>query len=145
METDGFETLIASIRASLATQTLQLTGVGPLFRVQRKNLYGAFLGALPPELHQHYNCSTCARFVNRYGGLVTIDDSGDQRPVLWDPSSVPPVFKSAVMVMHDIVLHDQVSRVFLSTDDTWGTPQTEPDKKTGRVWSHMAVFRELYT
>lgn len=57
--------------------------VGPLFTTDAHTLWDAYLENLTPSRRQHYNCSCCRRFIEKFGGLVTIDESGQTYPVLW--------------------------------------------------------------
>jgi hypothetical protein len=55
----------------------------PLFLVDSADLFDIFLGALPANLRQHYTCRTCRHFVNRFGGLVTVQPDGALRSAIW--------------------------------------------------------------
>lgn len=103
---------------------------GPLFTTDADELFQWFLTALPAERRQHYTCHCCRRFIETYGGLVTIDESGATWPILWDASEVPPFFANAIRALFKIVLNAKVTGVFLSKDSQWGNP------KTGE-WTHL--------
>ena len=93
-EHDGYEELLAGIRREFGENTKD--GKTPLFTTDAGELYGLLLGCIPKEARQHYNCNACRHFVNRYGGLVKIDEkTGKQTPVMW-PETVPPFFADAV-------------------------------------------------
>lgn len=53
-----------------------------LFTTNCDGLFEAYLANLPEEARQHYICSTCRNFINRYGGLVTISDDGEMQSVI---------------------------------------------------------------
>lgn len=55
----------------------------PLFLVESADLFDVFLGALPASLRQHYTCRACRHFVNRFGGLVTVQPDGSLRSAVW--------------------------------------------------------------
>ena len=98
-----FEQLIADRVASLK---------GPLFTTDASGLFDAWLAGIPGEswfmetVHgeptgvkahsgprQHYNCRHCMRFIERYGGLVNIQDDGRiTNPVFWELAKVGPEF-----------------------------------------------------
>lgn len=106
-------------------------------------LYETFLANLPPERKQHYNCRACARFVDRFGGLVTVDDDGEITPVLWDgiERRTPMLFLPAVERLASAVCSAKVTGAFLSGDATWGTPFNVPgpgSKYVRQRWTHLS-------
>ena len=80
---DGYEELLASIRREF--QKCVKDGTELLFTTNAGGLYDLLLQNLPAEARQHYNCYACRHFVNRYGGLVKIDEkTGKQSPAMWN-------------------------------------------------------------
>jgi len=127
---DGYEDLLVSIRKEFE-KNVKDSGM-PLFTTDAFGLYDLFLQNIPEEARQHYNCNACRSFVNRFGGLVRIDEStGGQHPVMWG-SKVPNFFGDAVKAVRDRVKAAKVVGVFVSSDKNLGTPVTGS-------WSHMAV------
>lgn len=93
-ENDGYGELLAGIRQEFDKSTKD--GSTPLFTTNAGDLYGLLLDGIPEEARQHYNCNACRYFVNRYGGLVKIDEkTGKQTPVMW-PEKAPDFFSEAV-------------------------------------------------
>ena len=125
---DGYERLLDQIRLSFnkAVQNNE-----PLFTTNVENLYDIFLFNLPEEARQHYNCRECRNFVNRYGGLVTIDVDGHTHPIMWN-FTAPYFFYDAVRNVGKKVKDAKVTGVFITSEKRLGIP------KTG-VWQHMAV------
>ncbi len=123
------------------------TGSGPpLFTTDAEGLFTAFLAALPPPKRQHYTCNACRRFVERFGGLVTIDLAGKTTSILWEEEEAPIFFGDAVQALRRAVEKAAVTGVFLATDTVWGTPQNRQQLTTiqhGRLdvvtWHHLAV------
>lgn len=119
---------------------------GPLFTTDADNdglvdqdgvkgtLYDLFLSRLPVSEQGYHACRTCRRFVDTYGGLVTIDASGLTHPVLWDVSASHDVghYVPVVKTLHRVVSAARVTGVFLSSEATWGHARTG-------AWPHMAV------
>lgn len=106
---------------------------GPLFQTDANPdyLWDAYLLNLREDRRQHYNCHCCRHFIQRFGGLVTIDDSGRQRSALW--AFMPPdFFLRAVESLHSLVKSAKVTGVFLSADTVLGTPRT-------KEWTHLAA------
>lgn len=103
----------------------------PMFDTDVSNLYDLFLEEIPAEHRQHYNCHACRRFVNNYGGLVTIDDDGVTHPVMWK-FEYPEFFAHAVSKVYSKVKRAKVIAVFITSDKRLGVARTG-------VWTHMSV------
>lgn len=105
----------------------------PLFQTDADEaaLGDAYLSGIREDRRQHYNCHCCRHFIQRFGGLVTIDGEGRQRSALWafDP---PAFFLRSVEALHSLVKKAKVVGVFLSADKTLGTPRT-------KEWTHLAA------
>ena len=127
-ENDGYDHLLKGIRESfeLATESNE-----PLFTTAIEDLYDIFLEHLPAEARQHYNCRACRHFVNRYGGLVTIDDEGYIHPVMWY-GTIPEFFYDAGVAIRKAITDSKVTGVFLTSEKRLGIA------KTGE-WTHMCV------
>ena len=125
---DGYDEFLNGIRTSWAYMTRNNE---PLFTTDAKNLYETFLMSLPEKDRQYYNCHTCRDFVNRYGGLVAIEDNGELTPVMWN-FIAPDLFREAVIDMYSLVKKAKVTGVFYTNLEQLGNP------KTG-VWTHMSV------
>jgi hypothetical protein len=111
---------------------LMISKRNKLFTTNCDGLFEAFLANLPEEARQHYNCSTCRRFVNKYGGLVTISDMGEMESAMWNDRDVPEFFAQSVKAIKNIVLKSKVNGVFLSESKTLGQPVTGQ-------WNHLSV------
>lgn len=105
----------------------------PLFQTDADPaaLWDAYLGNLREDRRQHYNCHCCRNFIQRVGGLVTIDERGRQYPALWQ-FDAPMFFEKSVSSLRRMVDNAKVTGVFLSADRTLGTPQTGE-------WSHLSA------
>ena len=129
-ENDGYGELLAGIRQEFDKSTKD--GNTPLFTTNAGDLYGLLLDGIPEEARQHYNCNACRYFVNRYGGLVKIDEkTGKQTPVMW-PEKAPDFFSEAVKKIRRKVSAATVTGVFITSERQLGTPVTGS-------WEHMAV------
>ena len=108
-------------------------GTKPLFMTDAEDLWGVYLGSFadPTEL-QYHNCHACRKFVERFGGLVTVDAAGMTAPAIWHEDDAPDAYKPAISAMARLVRKAKVTGVFLSSDRVWGTPETG-------VWNHLAV------
>lgn len=127
---DGYEDLLAQIRHNFDRRTSD--SLEPLFKTDAGDLYELFLRHIPAEARQHYNCNACRHFVNRFGGLVTIDEKGHTTPVMWDRLAAPLFFIEAVEAVAATVKAAKVTGVFITSERRLGTPITGE-------WHHMAV------
>ncbi|MBR3358383.1 MAG: hypothetical protein IKG46_11260 [Solobacterium sp.] len=103
----------------------------PLFMTDAADLYDLFLEGLPAPLRQIYNCSHCRSFVNRYGGLVTLDEHGKRTPVMWS-EDVPELYRKGTEMIIDRIRHAEIKGIFYTGEDMLGTEETGE-------WKHMAV------
>lgn len=136
VEEEAYRRLAQHVRDRLAAHS------GPLFTtdVDPEALWAAYLGGLPDERRQHYTCTECRRFVKRFGGLVTVEDTNwkDVRSLLWSyEPTLPPFFARGVERMRRIVSESKITGVFYVSSSACGTRQTF-DLKTGATWSHLS-------
>lgn len=132
---DQYPEFLAAMRLQFDAAT---AGGVKLFTTTAEGLFDAFLAALPANNRQHYNCRACRRFVDRFGGLVTITAEGSAAPLMWEPEAVPAFFLPAAMVAYQAVRRAQVNGVFLCSEPTWGLPSNTSPKPPG-IWRHMHV------
>lgn len=123
----SYEVFSAQIREWFASFTGK-----PLFTTDATGLFDAFLDGLPAEYRQHYTCHCCRRFVETFGGLVSISDAGILRSVMW-PSGAPEMFSRSVDAMVRKICASSATGVFLHGRPIWGTPITGG-------WRHMSVI-----
>jgi hypothetical protein len=122
------------LRLSIREQFKTVTGERKvnLFTTATTNLFSMFLEALPPDFRQNHTCASCRQFVERYGGIVTIDAHGKTIPVMWNPELVPEVYAPAIGKLSSMVAGAAIDNVFLSDLQTWGTPVTG-------IWEHFSI------
>src|SRR5688572_22781935 len=121
---DGY----GDFRTALFTKSL-LPPETPLFTTAAEGLFDLFLAGLPADRRQHYTCRACRTFVDRFGGLVTIDDVGNLTPALW-PEQSNDFFRPAVEAVCRVVSASKVDGVFVSSNDMLGQPVTG-------AWTHL--------
>jgi hypothetical protein len=108
-------------------------GSEPLFTTNAEGLWDLYLGSFTdPADRQHHTCHACRHFIERFGALVTVDSDGRTAPAVWAEDGTPEHFRPAVAAMAQAVCRARVTGVFLSSDKTWGTPQTG-------TWRHLSV------
>jgi hypothetical protein len=119
----------------LVTVSDVFTGAaGPLFTTNAADLFARYLDKLPAEREIH-SCSACRRFIETFGGLVTIGDDGRHVSAIWDVDAAPSFYRPAIKAMASEVLRARVTGPFLSNEHRYGTPKTGP-------WTHFAVTPE---
>ena len=110
---------------------IEKAAAGPLFATDIQDPFQVFLSHLEPEERQHYNCNSCRRFINRFGGLVSIDSQGKTNSFLTE-MGVSNFFLPSIRNMIKYIESAKVTGVFLTTKLTLGEPTTGE-------WNHMAV------
>jgi hypothetical protein len=118
--------------AALQARFLANAAGQKLFTVAAPDLYDAFLIRLPAEERQYHRCAACRRFVERFGGLVTIDEQGHTHSAVWSVADAPPIYAQAVAELIRVIEHARVTGVFYSSDPVWGTP-------IAGGWRHLAL------
>ena len=104
----------------------------PVFTTDVEGLYDIYLQNLPESVRQYYTCNACRKFIENYGGLVTISGV-ESSPVMWDDDELAGPYGRAIAAMYAAVKKAKVTGVYLSTASQWGTPVTGE-------WSHLAVL-----
>lgn len=104
---------------------------GPLFTTNAADLFEVYLSNLPAERDVH-TCTACRKFVEAFGGLVTIDENGRAVSAFWDADVVPLFYRTAVSAMQREVIRSRVTGPFLSSEPRFGMP------KTG-TWTHFSA------
>lgn len=108
-------------------------GGAPLFTTDAEDLWETYLASFEdPAIRQHHNCHACRRFIETFGGLVTIDESGSPAPAIWNPEDAPEECLPAIEALAKRVRRAKITGVFLCSEPKWGTPQTG-------VWRHLSV------
>lgn len=123
----SFCALADSIRASFRNAAANET---VLFTTDAENLYDLILENIPEEVRQSHRCSACKRFVNRFGGLVAINDEGDIHPVMWDDA--PEYYAEAVKAITRAIRKAKITGVFVTIADHLGNAESGG-------WKHLSV------
>lgn len=103
-----------------------------LFTTDASGLWELYLRLLPESERQHHNCRACRHFIERYGGLVAIEN-GNQVSI-WNPGK--GIYKKAFAALNDVTERSSVTGVFLSDVAQLGTPMNFDD--FGNKFSHFA-------
>lgn len=113
-----------------------------LFTTDAEGLWEAYLEGSPSdEEKKHRTCHTCKSFIERFGGLVTLNADGEMVPAFWDEHA-PPGYAAASYNLAKIVRRARVAGVFLTSESVLGTPSSEiwkPGSLSTGVWKHLAA------
>jgi hypothetical protein len=107
-----------------------------LYTTDATGLWDLYLSLVPDADRQYHTCNCCRRFIERFGGLVTISEKGSTKPAVWHPEGVGAYYQPAIAALQKRVAWAKVTGVFASEETTWGWPQT-PDGP--QVWTHFSV------
>jgi hypothetical protein len=102
-----------------------------LYTTDVEGLWGVYLDALPSD-RQYHTCHCCRQFIERFGGLVTLDAHGVPRSAIWHTAVPGDFYASVIAAMQERVESAKVTGVFYSSDKVWGQPVTGP-------WTHFSV------
>lgn len=105
---------------------------GPLFTTDVAALWPAYLAALPEGERQYHTCHACRHFIERFGGLATIDEDGRLAPAIWGAEDANGVLVESFAALARLVRRAKVTGIFRSAEKVWGQPVTG-------IWRHLAV------
>jgi hypothetical protein len=134
-EDEIYERFLVSIRLNFVDVAVPTPAV---FVTDATGLFDAFLANLPADRRQHYTCNACRRFVDRFGGLVRIDDDGSIVPAMWNRADAPEFFRNSVSDLARLVQRAKVTGVHISDEGTYGLPSNK-SKVAPYEWNHMSV------
>jgi hypothetical protein len=100
------------------------------FTTDISDVWDLYLQHLPEAARQHYNCATCRKFIQNYGGLVCILPDGRTESALWQ--TAPAFFQPVVNALKYAVERANVTGVFIAEQAVYGKPQTGE-------WRHVAI------
>lgn len=126
----AYEKFLGSFQSNF-DEVFNSINVQKLFITNAEGLWDAFINNIDANYRQHYNCNCCRRFIDTFGGLVFIDEDGNQIPALWS-LDVPELFHASVKAVLDIVRLATVTGVFFTNKRVLGTPKTAE-------WTHYCV------
>lgn len=132
-----FQNLVATKRPIFTTDASGPTSLtGP-------TLWEIFQQGFHPSLRKHYDCRACRHFIEKFGGLVYVDESGISYPLMWDHENIPEFMRASIVNMRHHVMSAKVTGVFICSDKTWGQPETIATPQSpyaGQKWQHLAVL-----
>lgn len=106
---------------------------GPLFQTDAAGLYEAYLASFEAGAERQYHtCNCCKQFIERFGGVAFVNDSGHLVPAMWMPGDTPARYQGAFEAMARIVRRSAITMPFLSSERVYGQPVTGQ-------WHHFAV------
>jgi len=124
-----------AFRARIQTRFLQCTedGARPVFLTDAEDLWAVYSDSFSdPVRRQYHNCSTCRKFIERFGSLAIVEEDGSVRSALWDEKDAPDEYAPAVAALGKAVRRARITGPFLSSAEVWGSPEAGG-------WLHFAV------
>jgi hypothetical protein len=103
-----------------------------LFIADTHNLFELYLNSFPQDSRQYHNCSTCKRFIETYGSIVSISAGGKHFSPIWETVTAPPKYAQAIASLVNAIQTAPIKGVFLSATADLGLRQTGE-------WSHYAL------
>lgn len=96
----------------------------PLFVVslEHNELFEEYIASLPYNEQQPHNCNCCKDFLNRFGGLVTIDN-GMVKSALFDVDKTPDLYKDAVRNMIQHIEQSFITHQFITDESRMGVKE----------------------
>ncbi len=121
----SFHNLIPVIRSQLQQSLIATQGV--LFRTRPVvGLFDVYLDSFEdPFERQYHNCSCCRNFIERYGALVTISDTGKVKSALWNNAALPlnHNYRETLRRLNRAAVLAQIEDQFSWHTETWGLPE----------------------
>lgn len=100
-----------------------------------EKLWEAYLNGFDESQRQHHNCRTCRKFIQQFGGLVTISSIGVQHSAVWGTDAITVGcldYADPFEAMRRLVAKAKVTGVFLTDREVLGNPQTGN-------WRHLSL------
>lgn len=131
---DEYDAYLARFQARFRANVTLTAGARPLFTtdVDPVAMFDTYLYHLPEDQWQYHTCSACRNFIKEFGGLVTISPEGVTKSAMWDLEDTPDLYKGSIRGMLTRIARAKVTGVFLSSERTWGLPETG-------IWKHFAL------
>jgi hypothetical protein len=125
-----YHAFLARLRVSFGHA---LASGNPLFTTDVTDLWSVYLAATPEKDRQNSNCNTCKHFIERFGGLVMIDEIGQMYSPIWTENG------DIVDALRRRVARSKVTGVFKSSVALLGTPCNADKRHPAGKWQHLSV------
>ncbi|QEI08511.1 hypothetical protein FXN63_23735 [Pigmentiphaga aceris] len=102
-----------------------------ILTVATDGLFDLYLSGFDARNRQEHNCACCRHFIERFGGLVRVEDDGEITSVLW-PSDHDGEYGPSARLMATQVKQARITGVFM-------TNATDLGLATKGGWSHFSV------
>ena len=112
---------------------------GPIFETDATGLYEAYLSGFPEgTARQYHSCNCCKQFIERFGSLAVVEDTGMLVSAIWDGVNVPDHYKVAIAKMAHTVRRAKLTKPFLSAERQYGQFASGANGD-GNLWTHFAI------
>jgi hypothetical protein len=131
-ESHDYDQLLAGLRARAA---IAFNAGQHLFLpegLENVDLYETYLSPLEGAQRQYYHCNACRRFIQRFGGLFTVDADGKPTSLVWSPDTGPAIMRPALAKLKAIVESraTRIDGVIVTSERKIGDPVTGD-------WTHL--------
>ncbi|MEN9867147.1 MAG: hypothetical protein RL748_2737 [Pseudomonadota bacterium] len=131
LHSSSYRHFLAQIQARFDAQICQ--GSEPLFTTDTSDLFDTYLSTFDDQQErQSRQCHCCRDFINRFGGLVTIDQQGRTNALLWNEAEHDGAEKTGIAALAKQVRQARITGVFFSSLSVWGKPLTG-------IWCHISI------
>ena len=126
---DEYDAYLARLTARFGAAA---TRHGALFTTDAEGLWDTYLSNFLPVDRQYHDCHACRHFIERFGGLVFIDEDGVASPAMWNGDEATIDSAPSVFALQHLVRKARVTGVFLSAEKVLGQPVTGQ-------WHHLSA------
>jgi hypothetical protein len=88
-----------------------------------------------PVDRQYHNCNSCRHFIEQYGTLAVVDESGVTRSAIWSLLDIPGPYTKFVVAIMSAVEKAKITGVFVTDQRYLG----DPSMNLGDTWKHFHV------
>lgn len=106
-------------------------------RLEHNELFDIYLSEIPEEVRQEYNCNNCKNFLNRFGGIVAIDENNKYR-TLWE-FEIDGIFETIPESLHKAVSKKLIENLLTYDSNHLGVDKNIQllEDKTTVTWQHF--------
>lgn len=113
--------------------------------IDKDSLWETYIESFAPEhnpmyrVRREYDCSCCKSFIRHFGNVVSIQNN--KIVTLWDFNSDDEVFQPVLEAMSKLVRASIVSDVFVTRNNSFGTPISREylESKLVQSWNHFHI------
>ena len=90
-----------------------------IFKTDVEDLFSIYLDSFSDDARQFYHCHACKHFLNTYGSLVSIRETGETAPVMWSSINYEEFFQGTREALYNVVKKAKVVSPFYAKNNKW--------------------------